>query len=260
MPPLAVPALVPQTVPLQMRRRRGSKSCSWRRNDCEMLLKEIRYLQRLRHPRLVSFLGAVDRPPHLLLIMEFMPGGSLHSAIFGSGGNRSKQLNLGGFLERARMISQVSEGLTYLHDLGVVHRDLKTMNIVLDAALNCKICDFGLTVTLERTHLTVRSMQGSPRYMAPEQFESTARITEKVDIWQMGCVMLELFCASVPFSHCSGVRQIATDLLVRRRGPTVPADADPHGGALIRACLRIQQKARPPAAVLEEALALVRQG
>eukprot|EP00927_Polykrikos_kofoidii_P003765 TRINITY_DN11518_c0_g2_i1.p1 TRINITY_DN11518_c0_g2~~TRINITY_DN11518_c0_g2_i1.p1 ORF type:complete len:159 (-),score=33.96 TRINITY_DN11518_c0_g2_i1:264-740(-) len=150
MPPLAVPALVPQTVPLQMRRRRGSKSCSWRRNDCEMLLKEIRYLQRLRHPRLVSFLGAVDRPPHLLLIMEFMPGGSLHSAIFGSGGNRSKQLNLGGFLERARMISQVSEGLTYLHDLGVVHRDLKTMNIVLDAALNCKICDFGLTVTLER--------------------------------------------------------------------------------------------------------------
>lgn len=221
--------------------------------DAEMLLMEVRYLQRLRHPRLVSFLGCCNRPPHVLMLIEFMEGGSLHSLLF-----KSKRPLA--FVQKVRMGQHVAEGLTYLHDASIVHRDLKTLNIVLDAELNCKICDFGLTITLENTHLTVRSLQGSPRYMAPEQFESTARITEKVDIWQMGCVFLELFCLRVPFADAKGVQQVATELLVRRRAPAVPGDADPRARVLVQACLRIEAKARPGAEALEQALAAVRQG
>jgi len=158
------------------------------------------------------------------------------------------------FQEKARMAFEVSEGLSYLHGLGVVHRDLKTANIVLDKALHCKICDFGLTLMLERTHVTVCALQGSPRYMAPEQFEDAARITEKVDIWQMGCVMLELFCSTKPFETCTGVQQIISELLVRRKPPSVPSHADPRARALIQASLRIQAAARPAAAALEKAL------
>mmetsp|Transcript_57382 Transcript_57382/g.133779 ORF Transcript_57382/g.133779 Transcript_57382/m.133779 type:complete len:143 (-) Transcript_57382:109-537(-) len=129
------------------------------------------------------------------------------------------------------------------------------MNIVLDEELNCKICDFGLTLTLEKTHVTVKALQGSPRYMAPEQFEAAARITEKVDIWQMGCVVLELFCLAIPFSHCTGVQQIATELLLRKKPPMIPATADPRARILIHACTRIDAKQRPYAEQLREALA-----
>lgn len=219
--------------------------------EAAMLLLEIRYLQKLRHPRLVSFLGCCNRPPHVLMLVEYMSGGSLYALLFGAT-RRSLA-----FSAKARMAHQISEGLVYLHELSVVHRDLKTMNIVLDKELNCKICDFGLTITLERTHMTVRSLQGSPRYMAPEQFETAARITEKVDIWQMGCVMLELFCLAIPFSQATGVPQIITELLYRKRAPAVPSEADPRARSLVQACLRIEPKHRPTADVLEEALGSV---
>uniref|UniRef100_A0A7S4R8A9 Protein kinase domain-containing protein n=1 Tax=Alexandrium monilatum TaxID=311494 RepID=A0A7S4R8A9_9DINO len=221
------------------------------KKDADMLLKEIRYLQKLRHPRLVAFLGCCDKPPHVLMLVEYMRGGSLHGLLFGP-----KKRNPP-FAIKVRMAMQVAEGLSYLHDLSIVHRDLKTMNIVMDEELNCKICDFGLTITLEKTHLTVRSLQGSPRYMAPEQFESTARITEKVDIWQMGCVMLELFCLTIPFTHCTGVQQIATELLLRKKAPSVPHDADPRARVLVQACFRIDPKLRPEAEPLREALTSV---
>jgi len=208
------------------------------------------HLQKLRHPRLVSFLGRCDRPPHIVLLMEFMSGGSLHNALFGS---KPKKLS---FADKARIALHITEGLSYLHDLSpaVVHRDLKTMNIVLDENMSAKICDFGLTFSLDRTHLTVMSLQGSPRYMAPEQLDPPNKITEKVDIWQMGCVMLELFCLAVPFAHCSTLPQIVSELLVRRRGPVIPPDADPRARALIGACLKIMPNGRPTATQLEVAL------
>lgn len=218
-------------------------------HDAEMLIMEIGYLQKLRHPRLVSFLGCCNRPPHVILLMEYMPGGSLYALLF----KQKREVNLS-FGAKARMALQIVEGLVYLHKISIVHRDLKTMNIVLDTDLNCKICDFGLTITLERTHLTVKSLQGSPRYMAPEQFESNAKITEKVDIWQLGCVMLELFCLVIPFSNAAGVQAIATDLLIRRRPPAVPQEADPRARILIHACLKIQPQMRPGAEALNEAL------
>eukprot|EP00747_Dinoflagellata_sp_TGD_P067106 gnl/TRDRNA2_/TRDRNA2_155119_c0_seq1.p1 gnl/TRDRNA2_/TRDRNA2_155119_c0~~gnl/TRDRNA2_/TRDRNA2_155119_c0_seq1.p1 ORF type:complete len:971 (-),score=124.72 gnl/TRDRNA2_/TRDRNA2_155119_c0_seq1:122-2848(-) len=217
------------------------------KHDADMLLLECRYLQKLRHKRLVSYLGCCNKPPHVVMLVEYMSGGSLYSLLF----QKKRKLE---FETRARMAMQVAEGMTYLHANSTVHRDLKTMNIVMDDQLNCKICDFGLTVTLEKSHLTVRALQGSPRYMAPEQFEAAARITEKVDIWQMGCVMLELFCNCIPFSSFTGVQQIATELLMKMRPPAIPISADARARVLIHACLRISPSLRPDALTLERAL------
>lgn len=218
-------------------------------NDERMLVQEIRHLQKLRHERLVSFLGVVRKAPHVVFLLEFMSGGDLHSLLF------VKKRELGSE-QKATMALQITRGLSYLHEMHVVHRDLKTMNIVLDMLLNCKICDFGLSLTLERTHITVRTLQGSPRYMAPEQFEPSAKITDKVDIWQMGCIMLELFCSAIPFSYCKGVQQIATEMLVRHRTPKIP-DCDVRIRNIIRACLQLQYVERPSSQQLEDGFGLL---
>lgn len=220
-------------------------------SEAKMIQDEITYLFSLRHPRLVSFLGYACEDNEVTIVMEFMPGGSLSQLLF-----CKKQVLA--FHEKATMAGQIAEGLTFLHDLNVVHRDLKTANVVLDDDLSCKICDFGLTVTLDRSHMTVRSLQGSPRYMAPEQLEAhdrqPSKITEKVDIWQMGCLLMELFCLVVPFEKNSSIASIITELLVRKRPPVVPEKADPRVRVLCGACLRLRAKARPSAAVLLEAI------
>lgn len=227
-------------------------------SDAKMLKGEISYLCRLRNHRLVSFLGFAHQHDCAIIVMEFMPGGSLSQLLFSECAAQCSKRNALTFDRRSAMGAQIAEGLSYLHEVKVIHRDLKTMNVVLDDGLNCKICDFGLTVSLERTHVTVLGVQGSPRYMAPEQLEAdsakVARINEKVDIWQMGCVLLELLCKVVPFASQSSMAGIISELLVKRRAPAIPAEADPRARVLIAACLRLKPGLRPSAEMLLEAL------
>eukprot|EP00931_Biecheleriopsis_adriatica_P120380 TRINITY_DN954_c0_g1_i1.p1 TRINITY_DN954_c0_g1~~TRINITY_DN954_c0_g1_i1.p1 ORF type:complete len:925 (-),score=161.11 TRINITY_DN954_c0_g1_i1:102-2831(-) len=222
-----------------------------KQSEMKMIQDEISYLHKLRHPRLVSFLGYVREESQVTIVMEFMPGGSLSHILFSTKAALT-------FERKTTMARQIAEGLAYLHDLHVVHRDLKTANVILDDSLNCKICDFGLTITLDRSHMTVWGLQGSPRYMAPEQLDANdhkpTKITEKVDIWQMGCVLLELYCLAVPFAAFSSIASIVTELIVKKRGPAIPEKADPRARVLIASCLRIRAKTRPSAEMLLEAL------
>jgi len=220
-------------------------------SEVKMIEEEISYLHKMRHPRLVSFLGFSRDVGQVIIVMEFMSGGSLQHILF------TKKMTLS-FERKSLMARQIAEGLAFLHDLNVVHRDLKTANVILDDDLNCKICDFGLTITLERTHMTVWGLQGSPRYMAPEQLDASehkpTKITEKVDIWQMGCVLMELYCQVIPFANLQSVAAIITELVVKKRGPSIPERADPRARVLLAACLRAKAKIRPSAAMLLEAL------
>merc|ERR1712113_191582 len=104
-------------------------------------------------------------------------------------------------LHATNMDLQVADAVMYLHAQNptVVHRDLKSLNVVLDLSLNIKLCDFGLTEPMERTHNTKKNNGGSPRYMAPELFDSKTKITEKVDIWAMGCIYNEIFAGGLPY-------------------------------------------------------------
>lgn len=221
------------------------------REEVSQLMREVRCLQSLRHLRIVSFMGCCELTHHILILMELMTGGSLNALLFGA---TARVLSCA---QQQLMSQQIAEGLAYLHASNVVHRDLKTANIVLDAELNCKICDFGLTVSLEKTHLTVAGVQGSPRYMAPEQLLPPCCITEKVDLWAMGCVLLELFWRSVPFSHCKSVAQIATELLTLKRAPAIPAHAQPPAADAVRSCFHFEPQKRPTASALEVTLGTV---
>ncbi|CAE7934719.1 unnamed protein product [Symbiodinium sp. KB8] len=129
------------------------------------LTREIESFRHLRHKRLVNFIGACLEIPNLCIVTEYAPGGSLHHLLH----VRKLQLPL---LHCTNMCLQLAEGVVYLHSQNpiVVHRDLKSLNVVLDLSLNLKLCDFGLTESMERTHITKKNNGGSPRYMAPEFF------------------------------------------------------------------------------------------
>jgi len=113
------------------------------------LEREVESFRHLKHKNLVTFVGACLEMPTPCLVTEYMPGGSLHHLL------HVKQTKLP-LLHAINMCMQLADGVRYLHsqDPVVVHRDLKTQNVVLDLNLNVKLCDFGLTESMERTHIS----------------------------------------------------------------------------------------------------------
>lgn len=207
------------------------------------LRKEIDALQFLRHPRLVQLIGVCLQPPNICIITEFMAGGSLYHVLHIKKRPIQPQ-------QRRIIAMHVCEGIAFLHghQPPVVHRDMKTMNVLLDAQLQAKLCDFGLTQPMEaeKTHISRKAEgeAGSPRYMAPEAYEDTGRITEKIDIWAVGCCLIEIFGGPLPYHDCNSIQQICSRVLVQRMPPHVPSSFHPHLRALIQACLNFEPQRR----------------
>jgi len=203
----------------------------------EEMKKEIDALRRLRHPRLVRFIGACVQPPMLLVVTEFMAGGSLHDRLFGRGRSMPMAPQ-----QRSAIAFHTAEGLGFLHSQRVVHRDLKSMNILLDGQQNAKICDFGLAhqMCMESTHIARKldGEGGSPRYMAPECYDAShGKLTEKVDVWAMGCILIELFGGVLPYADCQTMAQLSARILVQKRPPDVPPGVPAPIMALIHRCV-----------------------
>lgn len=204
------------------------------------LAREIESFRHLRHKRLVRFIGACLELPHPCLVTEYAPGGSLHHLLH----VRKLQLPL---LHGTNMCLQVADGVMYLHSQNptIVHRDLKSLNVVLDLSLNIKICDFGLTEPMERTHITKKNNGGSPRYMAPELFDCKTKITEKIDVWAMGCIFIEIFGGPLPYETISTLADLTREMLMHRRGPSVPPSIPQEIRGIICSCLNFDYRLRP---------------
>merc|ERR1711920_997137 len=90
----------------------------------------------------------------------------------------------------------------------------------MGADLCAKLCDFGLTESMNKTHISRKESEGgSPRYMAPEGFDARHKLTEKIDIWSLGCLIVEVLVERLPHEDCTTIQQVAAKLLVQRRGP-----------------------------------------
>eukprot|EP00930_Biecheleria_cincta_P082443 TRINITY_DN72178_c0_g1_i1.p1 TRINITY_DN72178_c0_g1~~TRINITY_DN72178_c0_g1_i1.p1 ORF type:complete len:1736 (-),score=337.57 TRINITY_DN72178_c0_g1_i1:53-5203(-) len=212
----------------------------------EELEKEIAALRGLNHPRLVGFIGACLTPPNLCIITEFMPGGSLHHLLH----KAKTPLTVG---QQAKMACQICEGVCYLHSHvpPVVHRDLKSLNIVLDRVYNAKICDFGLTQSMElhKTHISLKEggAGGSPRYMAPECYDCKGKITEKVDMWALGCIIIEAFGGPLPYDDCNNMQQIVAKVLIDKEPPYIPNHLPKGVRPIVEDCLQFDIKQRATA-------------
>eukprot|EP00927_Polykrikos_kofoidii_P036972 TRINITY_DN31153_c0_g1_i2.p1 TRINITY_DN31153_c0_g1~~TRINITY_DN31153_c0_g1_i2.p1 ORF type:complete len:1751 (-),score=284.33 TRINITY_DN31153_c0_g1_i2:315-5567(-) len=210
----------------------------------EELEKEVAALRALRHPRLISFIGACLKPPDLCIITEFMPGGSLHHLLH-------KAKTALSWAQQHTLGVQVCEGVAFLHGLAppFVHRDLKPLNIILDLEYNAKLCDFGLTQSMEKTHISLKDggNGGSPRYMAPECYVTNGKITEKVDVWALGCILIEIFGGPLPYNDCTNIQQIVTKILFDKQGPYVPHNLHSDLRSLVEDCFVFELKQRTSA-------------
>jgi DNA-binding beta-propeller fold protein YncE len=153
--------------------------------------REVDMIARLEHPHILPVydFGEIGGEPYI--VMRYLPGGTLLDLIRKRKESRARLL---------QVLDQIAEALDYAHDRGVIHRDLKPANIMLDAAGNAYLGDFGLAKTVEGSHdLTATgSILGTPAYMSPEQVRG-ARLDRKSDIYSLAIVAYETFTARRPF-------------------------------------------------------------
>ncbi|OQD74360.1 hypothetical protein PENDEC_c011G02066 [Penicillium decumbens] len=184
-----------------------------RKNGMVTALKhEIELLQGMHHPNIVQYLGTQADDQYLNIFLEYVPGGSIATML--------KQYNT--FQEPLvkNFVRQILAGLSYLHSQGIIHRDIKGANILVDNKGGVKISDFGISKRVEAStllgarasgggggHIHRPSMQGSVYWMAPEVVRQTAH-TKKADIWSLGCLVVEMLSGVHPFPDCSQLQAI----------------------------------------------------
>ncbi|XP_039027371.1 probable LRR receptor-like serine/threonine-protein kinase At5g48740 [Hibiscus syriacus] len=167
----------------------------------DSFINEVHLLSKIRHQNLVCLEGFCYESKQQILVYEYLPGGSLADHLHGS---NSQKVSLS-WVRRLKIAVDAAKGLDYLHngsDPRIIHRDVKCSNIVLDAQMNAKVCDFGLSKQVtqaDATHVTT-VVKGTAGYLDPEYY-STKQLTEKSDVYSFGVVLLELICGREPLSH-----------------------------------------------------------
>ncbi|KAI4349337.1 hypothetical protein L6164_009937 [Bauhinia variegata] len=162
----------------------------------EDLVGEVNLLGRLRHRNIVRLLGYLYNDTDVMIIYEYMHNGNLGDALHGKQAERL----LVDWVSRYNIALGVAQGLAYLHHdchPPVIHRDIKSNNILLDANLEARIADFGLAKMMIRKNETVSMVAGSYGYIAPE-YGYTLKVDEKIDIYSYGVVLLELLIGKRP--------------------------------------------------------------
>lgn len=199
-------------------------------NDRRRVGREIRVLKRLAHEHVIRLFDVVDSPKIVYVVMEYADGGSLLDYV-----RRRKKL---AEPEAARFFHQMCRGLDYCHGNGVVHRDVKLENVLLDAGENVKLIDFGLSAVLAGDGKKLKVHCGSPSYAAPEIVARRAYDGPPVDVWSSGVVLFAMVAGYLPF-HAHGGNKQELCAKIQRGAFTVPDAATEDFRALIKSVLKV---------------------
>ncbi|CAI9777741.1 unnamed protein product [Fraxinus pennsylvanica] len=212
-------------------------------------LREVAIMKRVRHPNLVLFMGAVTKRPHLSIVTEYLPRGSLYRLI-----HRPAAGEILDPRRRLRMALDVAKGINYLHRLTppIVHWDLKSPNLLVDKNWTVKVCDFGLSRFKANTFISSKSVAGTPEWMAPE-FLRGEPSDEKSDVYSFGVIIWELVTMQQPWSGLSPA-QVVGAVAFQNRRLAIPLNTSPILISLMESCWADDPAQRPTFATIMETL------
>ncbi|XP_019089245.1 PREDICTED: SNF1-related protein kinase catalytic subunit alpha KIN11-like [Camelina sativa] len=163
-------------------------------NDSEVDMKvhrETRILRLLKHPNIIRQYEVIETPDYIYVVMEYVKSGELFDFIAENGRLPEDQAR--------HLFQQIISGVEHCHHNGVVNRDLKPENVLMDTDCNIKIVDFGLSNVMEDGNV-LKTSCGSPNYAAPEVIKGTPYSGPGVDVWSSGVILYALLCGSLPFN------------------------------------------------------------
>ena len=222
----------------------------------ESFMMEIKLMSRLEHPNIVRFVGvAWTTLVQLKMITEFMPRGSVRMLLQDV---RRNNLNLQWFVgspvTKLRIAANVAEALVYLHtnDPSIIHRDLKSSNVLLSVNYDAKLTDFGTSRELSDEH-TMTAEIGTLAWIAPEIMLG-GHYTERADIYSFGCLLNELDLCDLPYSNVTmdgkaGISHTRIGVLVAQGkiSPQFSPSCPPWVLQMGRECLSFDPEKRPTA-------------
>ncbi|XP_037705270.1 mitogen-activated protein kinase kinase kinase 20 isoform X2 [Choloepus didactylus] len=200
--------------------------------------KEAEILSVLSHRNIIQFYGVILEPPNYGIVTEYASLGSLYDYI---NSNRSEEMDMDHIMTWA---TDVAKGMHYLHmeaPIKVIHRDLKSRNVVIAADGVLKICDFG--ASRFHNHTTHMSLVGTFPWMAPEVIQSLP-VSETCDTYSYGVVLWEMLTREVPFKGLEGL-QVAWLVVEKNERLTIPSSCPRSFAELLHQCWEADAKKRP---------------
>ncbi|XP_042495243.1 mitogen-activated protein kinase kinase kinase 3-like isoform X2 [Macadamia integrifolia] len=212
----------------------NSKEC------LKQLNQEIVLLSQLSHPNIVQYYGSELGEDALSVYLEYVSGGSIHKLLREYGAFNEPVIQ--------SYTRQILSGLAYLHGRNTVHRDIKGANILVGPTGEVKLADFGMAKHIT-SFSSMLSFKGSPYWMAPEVVMNSGGYSLAVDVWSLGCTVLEMATSKPPWSQYEGVAAIfkignSKDI------PDIPDHLSSDAKSFLMLCLQRDPSARPTAAQL----------
>ncbi|KAF8768682.1 hypothetical protein HU200_007235 [Digitaria exilis] len=207
------------------------------KESAKQLCQEISLLSRLQHPNIVRYYGSETVDNKLYIYLEYVSGGSIHKLL----------QEYGQFGEQAirSYTKQILLGLAYLHAKNTVHRDIKGANILVDPNGRVKLADFGMAKHINGQQCPF-SFKGSPYWMAPEVIKNSSGCNLAVDIWSLGCTVLEMATSKPPWSQYEGIAAMFK-IGNSKELPPIPDHLSEEGKDFILHCLQRDPSNRPTA-------------
>ncbi|CAM8993274.1 unnamed protein product [Rhodiola kirilowii] len=207
------------------------------------LEEEVTLLKNLSHPNIVRYMGTAREDDSLNILLEFVPGGSI-SSLLGKFGSFPEPV--------IRMYTkQLLVGLDYLHKNGIMHRDIKGANILVDNKGRIKLADFGASkkVVELATMTGAKSMKGTPYWMAPEVIVQTGH-SFSADIWSVGCTVIEMATGKPPWSEQYQEVAALFHIGTTKSHPPIPEHLSSEAKDFLLRCLQKEPHLRASAADL----------